>query len=81
MFTGESMARQIQVQLRVPENTVKGIDKLIARGKFSSRSEAIKSMIASYEEREKTRAFYNLLIGRSKEAANKPEELIPLSEL
>lgn len=81
MFTGDAMAKQIQVQLRVPEKTVKNIDKMISAGKFSSRSEAIKAMINAYEEREKTREFYSMLVGRSEEARKKPKELVPFSDL
>ncbi len=74
------MAGQIQVQLRVPKGTVKNIDGLIKSGKFKSRSDAIKTMIIAFEEREKTRDFYKLLLERSKEAENK-ENLVPLSDL
>ena len=75
------MAGQIQVQLRVPKGTVKNIDSMIKEGKFSSRSEAIKAMITSFEEREKTREFYKMLLERSKDARQKPKKLVPLSEL
>jgi Arc/MetJ-type ribon-helix-helix transcriptional regulator len=54
---------------------------MIKKGKFTSRSEAIKSMINSYSEREKTREFYKLLVERSKDAKEHPEKLIPFSEL
>lgn len=71
----------VQVQLRMPQKTVENIDKLIGEGKFKSRSEAIRMMVAFYQEREKTRKFYKMLMKRSKEAEAKPEELIPFDEL
>ena len=72
--------KQVQVQLRVPVQTVKRIDIMVKKGKFASRSDAIKSMIASFEEREKTRAFYNMLLNRSQEAAKNPSSLVPLED-
>lgn len=70
-----------QVQLRLPEEMVAQIDCWVAEGKFKSRSDAIKSIITIYEEREKTREFYKLLIKRSREAKDHPEKLIPLKEV
>jgi len=71
----------VQVQLRVPGETVKEIDRWVAEGRFKSRSDAIKTIIAFYEEREKTRKFYKMLVERSEEAREKPEILVPLEEL
>lgn len=71
----------VQVQLRVSERTVKEIDQWVAEGKFKSRSDAIKMIIAMYEERERTRKFYEMLVKRSKEAKEKPEILIPFKEV
>ncbi|MDI6888865.1 MAG: ribbon-helix-helix domain-containing protein [Methanocellales archaeon] len=71
----------VQVQLRVPDETVKEIDRWVAEGRFKSRSDAIKTIIAFYEEREKTRQFYKMLVERSEEAREKPEILVPLEEL
>lgn len=71
----------VQVQLRMPEKTVKNIDALVAEGRFKSRSEAIKMMVAFYEEREKTRQFLKMLVERSKDAGEKPQILIPLEKL
>ena len=71
--------KQIQVQLRVPQKTVEEIDRLVKKGRFASRSDAIKNMIASYEEKEKTREFASLLLRRS-EASKRPELLIPLGD-
>lgn len=71
----------VQVQLRVPDETVEEIDRWVAEGKFKSRSDAIKTIITIYEEREKTRQFYKMLVERSEEAKEKPEILIPLEEV
>ncbi|MGD0645643.1 MAG: ribbon-helix-helix domain-containing protein [Candidatus Bathyarchaeia archaeon] len=69
-----------QVQLRLPEKTLEEIDRWVAEGKFKSRSDAIKTIISLYEEREKTRDFYRMLLKRSQEAKEHPEELVPLEE-
>ena len=71
----------VQVQLRVPENTVKEIDSWVDEGKFKSRSDAIKTIIFLYEEKEKTIEFYEMLAKRSKETKEKPEKLIPFKEV
>ncbi|MBI4214697.1 hypothetical protein HY546_01755 [archaeon] len=68
----------VQVQLRIPDEMAHVIDSFIHIGRFRSRSEAIKSMVEAYQEREKTRAFLKMLTKRSKEAENNPERLIPL---
>ena len=65
----------VQVQVRMPEKLVEAIDKWIEEGRFSSRSEAIKMVIAMYQESEKTKAFYNMLMQRSREAKERPETL------
>lgn len=57
------------------------IDRWVAEGRFKSRSDAIKSIISLYEEREKTREFYKLLLKRSEEARKHPERLVPLEEV
>jgi Arc/MetJ-type ribon-helix-helix transcriptional regulator len=69
-----------QVQLRLPEKTLEEIDRWVAEGKFKSRSDAIKSIISLYEEREKTREFYKMLLKRSQEAKEHPEALVSLEE-
>ena len=71
----------VQVQLRMPEKAVKNIDKLVDRGEFKSRSDAIKSMVEHYQEREKTMSFLRMLVKRSKEADEKPEMLIPIGKI
>jgi len=67
-----------QVQLRLPEEMIAEIDGWVAEGRFKSRSDAIKTIISLYEEREKTRKFYDLLNKRSEEAKQHPERLVPL---
>ncbi|MCD6226466.1 MAG: ribbon-helix-helix protein, CopG family [Candidatus Aenigmarchaeota archaeon] len=74
------MIKMVQVQLRLPEENVKEIDELVIKGKFKSRSDAIKTIIALYQEREKTREFYKMLIKRSEEVKKNPDILIPLEE-
>jgi Arc/MetJ-type ribon-helix-helix transcriptional regulator len=69
-----------QVQLRLPEKMIEEIDCWVAEGRFKSRSDAIKSILTLYEEREKTREFYKLLLKRSEEAKKHPEKLVPLDE-
>ena len=71
----------VQVQIRMPEKVVKDIDKWVAEGKFASRSEAVKTIVALYQEREHTRRFYEMLQKRSKESQEKPEILVPLDEV
>jgi len=69
----------IQVQVRMPKKLVDYIDGWISEGRFSSRSEAIRMVIARYQEIEKTRAFYSMLMERSREAREHPEEMTRLA--
>lgn len=69
-----------QVQLRLPQKMLEEIDQWVVEGRFKSRSDAIKSIIAFYEEREKTREFFSMLMKRSKEAKEHPESLIRFEE-
>jgi len=69
-----------QVQLRLSPKTLEEIDRWVAEGKFKSRSDAIKTIINFYEEREKTREFFKMLTKRSEEAKKNPDALIPLEE-
>ena len=69
-----------QVQLRLPEELVEEIDTWVKSGRFRSRSDAIKSMIEIYNEREKTREFLKMLDTRSREADDSPEKLVLLEE-
>lgn len=70
-----------QVQLRLPQKVLEEIDRWVAEGRFKSRSDAIRTIISFYEEREKTREFFRMLVKRSEEAKKHPEALIPLEEL
>ena len=70
-----------QVQLRLPEKTLEQIDCWVAEGKFKSRSDAIKTIISLFEEREKTRGFFQMLQKRSQQAKEHPETLVPLEEV
>ena len=69
-----------QVQLRLPKKTIEEIDQWVKEGRFKSRSDAIKTILSLYEEREKTREFLAMLKIRSEEAEEHPETLIPLEE-
>lgn len=69
-----------QVQLRLPKKTIEEIDRWVKEGRFKSRSDAIKTIISLYEERERTREFLTMLRTRSEEAEKRPETLIPLEE-
>ena len=77
MFTGIGM---VQVQLRVGEEAVRDIDKWVKAGRFKSRSDAIKTIIAFYEERERTREFFGMLLKRSDESRNR-KILLRLEEI
>lgn len=70
-----------QVQLRVSQKMLEEIDRWVAEGRFKSRSDAIKTIVSFYEEREKAREFFKMLVTRSEEAKEHPEALIPLEEL
>jgi len=69
-----------QVQLRLPKKTIEEIDQWVKEGRFKSRSDAIRTIINLYEERERTREFLAMLNARSEEAEERPETLIPLEE-
>ncbi len=71
----------VQVQLRIPEQTVKEIDEWVDEGKFRSRSDAVKTIIAMYEEKIKIMEFFKMLMKRSKEAEDNPKILIPLDDM
>ncbi|MEM2135623.1 MAG: ribbon-helix-helix domain-containing protein [Candidatus Freyarchaeota archaeon] len=70
----------IQVELELPEEIIRRIDQWVKEGRFKDRGEAIRTILALYEEREKTREFYEMLTKRSREAKEKPDILIPLEE-
>ncbi len=65
-----------QVQVRVSDEMMKTLDEWIKAGKYKSRSDAIRTVLAKHEEREKTREFYEMLIKRSKESKGHPEKLV-----
>lgn len=67
-----------QVQVRVADKMIKTLDEWVEEGKFKSRSDAIRSVLQQYEEKEKTRKFYKMLVKRSEEAEENPEDIIPL---
>lgn len=69
-----------QIQLRLPKKMIAEIDCWVAKGRFKSRSNAIKTIISLYQEREETRKFYELLNKRSQEAKKNPEKLVPLED-
>ncbi len=60
---------------------VKEIDKWVKEGRFASRSEAVKTIVALYNERERARTFYQILSNRSKEVKNSPADLLALEEV
>ena len=71
----------VQVQVRVPKKVVQEIDRWIAEGRFANRSEAVKTVLSLYEERERIREFYGKLLNRSEEAKKRHNSLIPLEEI
>ena len=73
--------RMVQVQLRIPEESISEIDRWVSEGRFRSRSDAIRTILALYQEKEKTREFYKILVERSNEVKENPEILIPLEDL
>lgn len=73
--------RLSQVQLRLSRETLEEIDRWISEGRFKSRSDAIRTIISLYEERERTREFYKMLMQHSEDARKRPESLVRLEEL
>lgn len=64
--------------MRIPREMAEDLDRWVAEGRFASRSEAIKTIVALYNERERTRKFYQMLAKRSDEARRRPDSLLPL---
>ncbi len=56
------------VQLRMPEQMIKYLDKEITLGRFNNRSEAIKLIVYEYVQKEKTKQFIEEINSRSKDA-------------
>ena len=75
------MKGTVQVQLRMPKESVREIDEWVSEGKFKSRSDAVKTIIALYEDKIKTRDFFKMLMERSKQVEDKPKILIPLDDV
>jgi len=69
------------VQVRIPREMVRDLDKWVEAGRFASRSEAVKTIVALYNERERVRTFYEMLSNRSREAKENPDDLLPLEEV
>ena len=69
-----------QVQLRLPKKMVEEIDRWVSEGRYKSRSDAIRTILGLYEEREKTREFLSMLNLRSEEVDERPETFVPLEE-
>lgn len=68
-----------QVQVRLPEKDAQQLDEWVEEGRFRSRSDAIKTILELYEEREKTREFYRMLEERSEEGEDR-ENTVPLED-
>ena len=75
------MQELAQVQVRMPDKLLKEIDRWVSEGRFASRSDAIKTIVAMHEERERTRKFYEMLIERSAEAKEKSGALRALDQI
>ena len=71
----------VQVQVRMPEKLIEEIDRWVAEGRFASRSDAVKTIVAMHQERERMREFYRMLTERSREAKEKPGIMLPLEEV
>jgi len=52
------------VQVRIPREMVKGLDRWVEEGRFANRSEAVKTIVALYNERERVRDFYEARMSR-----------------
>lgn len=68
------------VQLRMPEQMIKYLDKEITLGNFNNRSEAIKLIVYEHIQKEKTKAFLEELEKRSEDAKQK-KNLTALKDL
>lgn len=71
----------VQVQVRLPQELAKQIDKWVEQGKFVNRSDAIKAIVTFYNERDRTRKFFEMLEKRTREAKGSPERLVPLEKI
>jgi len=57
----------VNVQVRLPEQTVKTIDKEVDNDVFSSRSDAIRTIVEFYEYEKKRMKFFDMLEKRAEE--------------
>lgn len=69
------------VNIRLSPSELERIDQFVEEGRFTSRSDAIRMMVAAYQEREKTKEFYNMLKQRSRDAKANPKRLVSLEDL
>ena len=65
----------------MPKKLVEKIDKWVEEGRFKSRSDAVRTIVALYLENLQTKEFYKMLVERMREAEERPEILIPLEEI
>jgi len=68
----------VPLQIRIPEELVKEIDRWVSEDRFASRSEVIKTIVVMYRERERTRKFFEILQKRSDEVTKDHSFLVPL---
>jgi Arc/MetJ-type ribon-helix-helix transcriptional regulator len=65
----------------MPDQIVKELDQWVEEGKFKSRSDAVKTILALYEERVKTMEFFKMLAKRSKDYDDNPKTFIPIDDI
>lgn len=75
------MEKGVSVQLRLPRQTVQEIDSDVRKGRFKSRSDAIRYILQWFEEREKTLRLIRNLEKASAEAKKHPEKWARLEDL
>jgi Arc/MetJ-type ribon-helix-helix transcriptional regulator len=71
----------LTVQIRIPEELVKEIDRWISEGRFASRSVAVRTIVVMHRERERTREFYEVLQKRSDQITEDPSILVPVDKI
>ena len=69
----------VNVQVRLPEQILKGIDTDVKAGMFSNRSDAIRTIVSFYEMSKKRKDFTEMLERRFAEIKN--GEFVSISEL
>jgi len=55
----------VNVQVRLPEQILKGIDSDVKSGMFSNRSDAIRTIVSFYELSKKRKEFVEMLEKRA----------------